>query len=199
MERKLVLATQNRDKVRELSALTSDLNLEALTLDAFPQIGEIEETGETLEENALIKAHTVFRSVGLPALADDSGLEVHYLGGAPGVLSSRFSGPGATYEANCRKLLEAMLGVPARRRKARFRCVLAFVTPDAEELVEGMVTGTITEEPRGSHGFGYDPVFLPEGSQHTFAEMLTEEKNRISHRARALLKIRPVLGQYFKH
>ena len=197
MERKLVLATQNRDKVRELTALTSDLGIEMLTLDAFPQIGEIEETGETLEENALIKARAVFRSVGLPSLADDSGLEVHYLGGAPGVRSSRFSGPGATYESNCRKLLDAMLGVPARRRRARFRCVLALVTPDGEELVEGVVTGTITEEPRGKQGFGYDPVFLPGESQRTFAEMLTEEKNRISHRARALQKVRSLLEQYF--
>jgi XTP/dITP diphosphohydrolase len=197
MERKLVLATRNTDKARELRALTSDLGIDVLTLDAFPGVGEIAETGETLEENALIKARAVFGSTRLPSLADDSGLEVHYLAGEPGVFSSRFAGPGATYESNCRKLLDAMLGVPPRRRKARFRCVLAFKTSDGDQVVEGIVRGTITEEPQGRHGFGYDPVFLPEGSQRTLAEMLPGEKNLISHRARALQMIRPVLEEYF--
>jgi XTP/dITP diphosphohydrolase len=197
LERKLVLATQNKDKAGELSALASHLGLGVLTLDAFPSIGEIAETGETLEENALIKARAVFRATGLPSLADDSGLEVYYLGGAPGVLSSRFSGPGATYESNCRKLLEEMLGVPPRRRNARFRCVLAFVTSDSVETAEGIVRGTIVEEPQGTNGFGYDPVFLPEGSPRTFAGMTAAEKNLISHRSRALEKLKPILDRYF--
>ena len=198
MDRKLVLATQNRDKARELVAMTSGLGIEVLTIDAFPAVGEVEETGETLEENALLKARAVFRVAGVPALADDSGLEVYYLAGAPGVFSSRYSGPGATYESNCRKLLAEMLGVPPRRRKARFRSVLAFVTHEGEQVVEGIVGGTITEERRGTNGFGYDPVFLPDGSALTFAEMSAEEKNRISHRGRALQNIRPVLEGYFR-
>jgi XTP/dITP diphosphohydrolase len=198
MDRKLVLATHNKDKARELVALSSVFNLDVLTLDSFPEIGEIDETGETLEENALIKARAVFRHSGLPSLADDSGLEVYYLGGDPGVISSRYSGQGATYVSNCRKLLDALLGVPPRRRKARFRCVLAFVTKTGEQLVEGVVMGSISEDPRGTHGFGYDPVFLPEGSLRTFAEMSPEEKNILSHRAKALAGIKPILESYFR-
>ena len=198
MERKLVLATRNKDKVRELEALTVDLNLHIVTLDSFPGIGEITEDGETLEENALIKGGTVFRITGLPSLADDSGIEVYYLNGAPGVFSSRFSGPGATYESNYRKLLGQMVGVPPRRRTAQFRSVLAFVSDGAEETVEGICRGTIAEEPEGKNGFGYDPVFVPEGSHLTFAEMSAAEKNRISHRSRALHNIRPVLERYYR-
>ncbi len=198
MERKLVLATQNKDKARELEALASGLDLSILTLDAFPNVGEITEDGETLEENALIKARTVFRITGLPSLADDSGLEVYYLNGAPGVFSSRYSGPGATYDSNCRKLLEQMLGVPPRRRHAQFRSVLAFTGPGMEEVVEGVCRGVITEDAAGVNGFGYDPVFIPDGSRLTFAEMAPVEKNKISHRSRALQAIRPLLEQYFR-
>jgi XTP/dITP diphosphohydrolase len=196
MERKLVLATHNKDKARELEALTQGLALDILTLDSFPQVGEIVENGETLEENALIKARTVFNMTGLPSLADDSGLEVYYLNGAPGVFSSRFSGPGATYQSNCRKLLEEMLGVPPRRRYAQFRSVLAFVNNGKAEIVEGVCRGRIAEEPAGSNGFGYDPVFVPDGSEMTFAEMTPAEKNRVSHRSMALQKIRPILEKY---
>lgn len=198
MDRKLVLATQNKDKARELQSLTADLGLQVLTLEDFPSIGEIVEDGATLEENALKKAGAVFEATGLPSLADDSGLEVHYLRGDPGVYSSRYAGPGATYQSNCRKLLAEMLGVAPRRRGARFRSVLALVADGTVKTVEGICRGVITEQPRGKNGFGYDPVFEPVGSSLTFAEMDPTEKNRISHRGKALELIRPVLLEFFR-
>jgi len=199
MEAKLVLATNNKDKARELQSLTGGLGIAILLLDAFPSMGEIVEDGATLEENALKKAREAFRHTGLPSLADDSGLEVHYLRGEPGVYSSRYSGPGATYESNCRKLLEEMKGVAPRRRGARFRSVLAFVAPEMETTVEGVCRGVITESPRGANGFGYDPVFAPVNSAGTFAEMTPIEKNSLSHRAKALRLMLPVLGTFFPH
>jgi len=190
---RLVLATRNEDKAAEFRALLGDGVTEVLTMESFPALGEIDEDGTTLEENALKKARTVFKATGLPSLADDSGLEVFYLNGAPGVYSARFSGPGATYESNCRKLLELMRGVPPRRRSARFRCVLAIVTRESEEVVEGVCHGRITESRQGTSGFGYDPVFVPAGHNRAFAEMNPEEKNKISHRALALNRLRPLL------
>lgn len=198
MERKLVLATHNTDKARELQKLTADLGLEILTLDAFPLVGEIVEDGLTLEENAMKKAIAVFKATTLPSLADDSGLEVHYLRGAPGVVSARYSGPGATYQSNCRKLLEEMLGVAPRRRGARFRSVLAFVAEGTHRTVEGVCRGSITEGPRGTGGFGYDPVFQPDGAFQTFAEMDAAAKDQASHRGKALRLITPVLTEFFR-
>jgi XTP/dITP diphosphohydrolase len=193
----LVLATNNLDKVRELKEMLPGTGIEVHTLSEFPQVGPVSEDGATLEENALKKARVVFRATGIPALADDSGLEVHYLRGEPGLFSSRYSGEGATYESNCRKLLAAMLGVPPRRRGARFRSVIAFVGKNVEELVEGVCRGSITESPRGANGFGYDPIFVPAGYNLTFAEMDPAMKNRISHRALALQKAVPVVEKYF--
>lgn len=196
--RRLVLATHNRHKAEELRALLRTTDIEVLTLDAFPQVGEIEEDNPTLEGNALKKARQVFRLTGMPSLADDTGLEVDALGGAPGVHSSRYAGPGATYADNVRKLLQELKDVPPHRRTARFRCVLAFVAPhNVERVVEGECRGTILHEPRGLHGFGYDPVFLPDGFTETFAEMNAATKNRISHRGEALRRIEPVLVEYF--
>ena len=197
MDRKLVLATHNKDKARELQTLCSDFGLHVLTLDDLSPIGEIIEDGETLEENALKKARAVFGATGIPSLADDSGLEVHYLRGEPGIYTARYSGPGASYQSNCKKLLTEMRGVPPRRRGARFRTVLAFIAEGTEETVEGICKGTITEEPLGKNGFGYDPVFLPVGALRTFAEMDPDEKNRISHRGKALELIRPLLSEFF--
>ena len=191
--RRVVLATHNKEKVGELRALLGKDTIEVATLDEFPNVGEIVEDGATLEENALKKAGTVFRATGLPALADDSGLEVYYLNMDPGVFSSRYSGPAATYGSNCRKLLEALRGVPPRRRAARFRCVLALVTKGIEEIVEGTCEGTILEEPRGTNGFGYDPVFQPKGYEKTFAEIEPDLKNSLSHRSQALIKMQPIL------
>jgi XTP/dITP diphosphohydrolase len=190
---RLVLATRNKDKAVELRALLGKNTIEVVTLDEFPNVGEIVEDGATLEENALKKAGTVFRATGLPALADDSGLEVYYLNMEPGVFSSRYSGPGATYESNCRKLLEALRGLPPRRRAARFRCALALVADGIEEIVEGSCDGTILEESRGTNGFGYDSIFRPTGHEETFAEMEPDLKNSLSHRSQALLKMKPFL------
>lgn len=197
----LVLATQNNDKVGELRVLLGGLDLDLLSLDRFPAIGSIEEDAETLEGNALKKARETFRFTGLPTLADDSGLEVRYLNDAPGVRSSRYAGPGATYADNRKKLLENLRGVPTRRRGARFRCVLAFVAPGGvEHLAEGSCRGVITESDRGEGGFGYDPVFMPVGQTLTFGEMEESIKNQLSHRARAAANIREFLRMYFlKH
>jgi XTP/dITP diphosphohydrolase len=192
--RKLVLATRNRDKVRELRSLLSDTNIELATLDEHPAIREIVEDQPTLEGNALKKAREVFRCTGLPTLADDSGLEVHYLNQEPGAHSSRYAGVSATYTDNCAKLLMNLRGVPGRRRAARFRCVLAFVAPNGlEKVVEGVCMGSITEYPRGSNGFGYDPIFVPNGYTQTLAEMPLELKNKLSHRSKAIQNIKSTL------
>jgi XTP/dITP diphosphohydrolase len=191
----LLLATHNRDKAREFQSLLEGLDIEILTLDRFPDVGEIVEDGATLEDNAVKKAREVSRITGLPSLADDTGLEVFYLNKAPGVFSARYAGPGATYAENCRRLLAELRGVPPRRRNAQFRCVLALTGWSAKELLaEGTCTGTITESPRGSHGFGYDPVFLPEGFTQTYAEMDDATKNRISHRGKAAVQMRALIA-----
>lgn len=193
----ILLATHNRDKAKEFQGILGDLGIELLTLDAFPLVGLVTEDGLTLEENALKKAVEVQRQTGLPSLADDTGLEVRYLNDAPGVYSSRFAGPGASYTDNVQKLLGALRGVPPRRRGARFRTVLAFVQASGHyEIADGAVRGVITESPRGSGGFGYDPVFLPDGFTETYAEMTTQTKNSISHRARAGAGMKDVLKKY---
>ena len=154
----------------------------------------MEEAGATFEENALIKARAVATFTGMRALADDSGLQVDYLGGEPGIHSARYAGEDGKYEANNRKLLAALEGVPLERRRARFVCWAALVSPDGtERTVEGIIEGTILEQPRGPGGFGYDPVFVPEGMERTMAELSEAEKNAISHRTRALRKLIPYL------
>lgn len=200
MAHKLVLATHNKHKAEEFKALLGDLPVELLTLDGFPGIGEIIEDEDTLEGNAEKKAREVFRATGLPTLADDTGLEVHYLGGEPGVYSSRYSGLNATYESNCKKLLANLRGVPPRRRAARFRCVLQFIAPDNIKFrADGIIKGVIIETPRGLNGFGYDPIFLPDGQSKTLAEMSPSEKNSLSHRANAAKAIKPKLIPYFQN
>lgn len=195
---RLVLATHNADKTKELRPFLGDLDVEVLTLDQFPQIGPIAENAPTLEGNAALKAEAVFKATGLPCLSDDTGLEVYYLNGAPGVYSSRYAGEGVTYAENVRKLLKAMQGVPPRRRGARFRTVMSFLAPGQDMLsVEAICKGTILENPIGNGGFGYDPVFLPVGQSLTFAQLTPEEKNGFSHRGRALVAIRPILLNYF--
>ena len=196
--KRLLIATHNRDKAAEFRSLLSGLEVEVLTLDSFPHIGSIAETGETLEENSALKARAVFEATHLPSLADDTGLEVYYLALAPGVWSSRYAGEGATYAENVAKLLREMKGVPARRRAARFRCVLTFVAsghPPAS--TEGMCKGAILEEPRGIHGFGYDPLFLPLAGDRTFAELDPASKNALSHRGEAMRRMLPILREYF--
>ena len=182
----IVLATHNRGKMKEMSSILAHLPVKLLTLDDFPQIGEIPETGDTLKENAFIKAETVHQKTGLPALADDTGLEVVALDGAPGVHSSRYDGETATFEDNCRKMLQEMDGIPAEERTAQFHTVIAFVSDSGIEWTEGMVEGRILENKRGDGGFGYDPLFYYPPLKKTFAELNSEQKNNISHRGKAL-------------
>jgi len=182
----IILATHNRGKMKEMSSILAHLPVKLLTLDDFPQIGEIPETGETLKENAFIKAETVHQKTGLPALADDTGLEVEALDGAPGVHSSRYDGETATFEDNCRKMMQEMDGIPAEERTARFHTVIAFVSNSGNEWTEGMVEGRILEKKRGDGGFGYDPLFYYPPLKKTFAELNSEQKNNISHRGKAL-------------
>jgi len=191
-----VLATFNRDKLRELSAL---LGLPGITLTALcdePGATAPEETGVTLRENALIKARAALRLTGLPVIADDTGLEVDALGGRPGVHASRFAGPGATYADNVRKLLAELQDVEPGRRTARFRCACVACLPDGRELVaDGVLEGRIIGAPRGANGFGYDPVFEVEGLGRTLAELPDAEKNALSHRARAVHALAAALAQ----
>ncbi|MDZ7339886.1 MAG: XTP/dITP diphosphatase [candidate division KSB1 bacterium] len=193
---KLVLATRNADKVREICAALEGLALEVLTLDQFPQVPDLIEDGQTLAENAIKKARTVYEFTRMLSLADDTGLEVDFLDGAPGVYSSRFAGPGATYDDNVQKLLQRLRKVPHEQRTARFRCVIAFVGPEVEQLVEGVCEGIILEQKRGQGGFGYDPVFYVPQLSQTFAEMPLAVKNKISHRGIALQKARALLEEW---
>jgi XTP/dITP diphosphohydrolase len=190
---RLVFATRNAHKVEEVAAILAGTGIDVVPLDATDLEGDPPETGDTFEANALEKARWVHARTGLPTVADDSGLEVDALGGAPGVRSKRFS-PEATSEANNRLLLER-LGATADRR-ARFRCVIAVVGPDGERTADGRCEGAIGTSPRGSQGFGYDPLFLPdEAPGRTLAELSMDEKNAISHRGRAFRQLRALLGE----
>jgi len=191
---KIVLATHNIHKARELKTLLSGFDIDVLTLDDISPEIELREDGVTFEANAFQKARSVHKQTKLLSLADDSGLEVFYLHGRPGVFSARYAGAHATDEMNNRKLLEEMRGVAPRRRRAQFRSVLALVGDGVEDATEGICSGLLGELPRGSNGFGYDPIFIPDGFTKTYAELTAEEKNRISHRARSFAKMKEVLG-----
>jgi len=193
----IVLATHNKDKIREIKKLLEDLPVEIKTFEDFPDMPNIDETGSTLEENAILKSNGINEYTGLPALADDSGLEVKALDGQPGVYSSRYAGPGCTYDDNNRKLLEELKGVSIERRQARFRTVIA-ITWDKNnvETVEGRADGIITTTKQGQSGFGYDPVFYYPPAGKTFAEMTLDEKNKVSHRGLALLKAKGLIKNY---
>lgn len=190
---KLVLASRNRHKLAELRTFLADLPVEVVSVDEVAPSLQLIEDGATFIENALKKARAVHAHSKLTALADDSGLEVFYLNGRPGVISARYAGEGAGDEANNRKLLDEMRGVAPRRRQAQFRAVLALVGPGFEEIAVGTCPGTLTESPRGTNGFGYDPIFRPEGYDRTYAELTQDEKNRISHRSRAFSAMHDVL------
>ncbi len=193
-QKRIVLATHNKDKTAEFQAIFADLGIDVASLDSYPAVGEVEEDGETLEENALKKAREVFKQTGLPSLADDTGLEVFYLNKAPGVYSARYAGEGASYRDNVDKLLRTLRGVPPRRRAAQFRCVLALVGWNRTDIVaEGVCQGNITESPRGSNGFGYDPVFVPAGLTMTYAELDPQTKNALSHRGRAAKELHEII------
>ncbi len=183
----IVLATHNKGKMSEINNLLSS-SYKVLTLDHFPNIKEIPETGKTLKENAFIKARTVFEMTGLPSLADDTGLEVESLGGDPGVYSARYAGEQASYQDNCEKLLKNMMRVPKKNREAKFRTVIAYKDDNRELSCDGSVKGEIARAPKGNFGFGYDSVFYYPPLEKTFAELSEEVKNSISHRGRALRK-----------
>lgn len=187
---RLVIASKNPDKIPEIEAVVIDSGMADEIVDGLDW-PDVDETGETLEENALLKVRAVVEAVGLPVMGDDTGLEVRSLGGAPGVFTARYAGPSATYEENVSKLL-AELGEEADRT-ARFRTVVALAMPDGVEVVaEGVLDGVIARRRRGSGGFGYDPVF--EVSGRTLAEMTLKEKNELSHRARAIRALAASIG-----
>lgn len=191
---RLVLASHNKKKAAELRSILEPIGFELSTLADFPGAPEPEETGETFAENAAIKAASALAFTGLPALADDSGLEVEALGGAPGVYSARFAGGGGDW-ANNLLLLEKLAGVPAERRRARFVSVVALARPGEEiRLFRGETSGRILEAPEGENGFGYDPLFLSDDLGVSFAVADGAAKNRISHRARALAQLAELLG-----
>lgn len=185
----LLLATRNRHKLAELEHFLGKFGIEVKSLYDFPEIGEIPETGETLAENAMIKARAGFSATGLATIADDTGLEVDALDGAPGVYSARYAGPEADFEANIAKLLDAMAEVSDEDRKASFRTAAVFLDEGHEIVAHGEVGGEITRQRFGSDGFGYDSVFYYPEKQKTFAQMSLEEKNLLSHRKRAFQKL----------
>jgi XTP/dITP diphosphohydrolase len=196
----IILASRNRKKIGELKSIIEacgfsgkDAAVTIHTPDDFPHCEEVEEDGATFEANAIKKAASIFRCSGMTAVADDSGLEVDALDGAPGVFSARYAGEGAGDWANLEKLLRELNGVPDEKRGARFVCCIALATKDGVKTFTGYVEGRIGTVPRGTKGFGYDPVFFPEGHDRTFAEMSDEEKSSMSHRGRALRELQGYL------
>ena len=194
----ILLATNNPHKAEEIRAILAGIDgLNIITPSELDEpIPDPVEDGMTLEENAWIKAHEICESTGFAVVADDTGLEVAALDGAPGVFSARYAGPDATYQDNCDALLSALSAAEAKDRTARFRTVICFTDGLRVLFAEGVVDGAITPEPRGESGFGYDPLFQPGGSDRTFAEMDPAEKNGISHRGRALRNLRDILAEY---
>lgn len=197
MPQQIVIASHNAHKVEEISYLLGDAGWEVLSLEAFPEIGDIEETGITFEENALIKANEVFARTNLLTISDDSGLEVDYLDGAPDVYSARYAGLDKSDSANNSKLLNALKDVPESQRGAQFRCVAAIVAQNYQKVVEGIVRGKIGEGVTGSSGFGYDPLFIPDGYDISFGEFDPADKHAISHRGIAFMRVKQVLMSEF--
>ena len=188
-KKQIILATFNSAKVKEIQQIFSLDQFELHSLGEFPHAEPVIEDGETLVDNALKKAHTSFQSLGLLSMADDTGLEVDGLDGAPGVRSSRFAGEHANAQENNEKLLRLLKGIPFEKRTARFRTVVAFVDGGKDHFVEGVCEGIIHLEYRGQMGFGYDPLFFVPEEKKTFAEMTAQQKNRISHRGIAFRKM----------
>jgi len=189
---RLVLATRNAGKVTELRQILDGVSapdgepIELVGMDAFPDVADVVETGVTFAANALLKAHAVAQATGLPTIADDSGLAVDVLGGSPGVFSARWSGRHGDDRANLELLLAQLGDVPDEYRQAHFACAAAFARPDGKEHVQhGQLPGTLIRAPRGTNGFGYDPILVPDGDTRTCAELTADEKNAISHRGKA--------------
>ena len=195
--RALLLATTNRHKLEEYSAIFSDIRFKLLSLYDVRLNINVEETGTTFAENAILKAQTYAQATGMLSLADDSGLEIDALGGAPGVYSARFAGVNTSYEERFRLIEQQLQGLPMEQRTARFRCSIALAEPSGYyRVVEGVIEGQIAESPRGDHGFGYDPIFLVPELGKTTAELTPDQKNRISHRGRAAQKARILLANW---
>ncbi|MCX5722971.1 MAG: XTP/dITP diphosphatase [Nitrospirae bacterium] len=196
MIRELVLATRNRNKVSELVALLGDVGLTIRGLDEFPGAPDVVEDGLTCEANAVKKAKAIAEFTGLPAVADDTGLEVDALGGRPGVYAARYAGEGATYEDNCRKLLQELTGLSQERRTARFVTVAAIALPSGDiRVAQGTLDGVIAAEASGTLGFGYDPLFFVPELGKTLAQLSADQKNRISHRAKAFAQAKDLLQE----
>ncbi|MBD0692536.1 RdgB/HAM1 family non-canonical purine NTP pyrophosphatase [Streptomyces sp. CBMA123] len=196
MSTRLILATRNQHKVAELRAILTEagLDVELVGADAYPEIPDVPETGVTFAENALLKAHALARATGLPAVADDSGLCVDVLNGAPGIFSARWSGKHGDDLANLNLLLAQLSDIAEPHRGAHFFCAAALALPDGtERVVEGRLLGTLRTAPAGDGGFGYDPILQPLGESRTCAEMTADEKNAISHRGQAFRALAPVV------
>ncbi|MTW84228.1 XTP/dITP diphosphatase [Virgibacillus dakarensis] len=189
--KQLIIATKNQGKAKEFNVFFGQFHINAISLlDLSETIPDIEETGTTFEENAAIKAETIANRMKIPVLADDSGLMIDALDGRPGVYSARYAGEPKSDEANIMKVLGELEGIPAEQRHARFVCVLAIAIPEQETTYyKGFCEGSITIQPRGTHGFGYDPVFIPDGYTKTMAELAPAEKNNISHRKNAISRL----------
>lgn len=195
---RLVLATRNEGKIRDLEAILREAlpDVEVVGLGEFPELEDVVESGVTFEQNAALKAVYAARMTGLPAVADDSGLAVDVLGGAPGVFSARWAGRHGDDAANLQLLLAQLADVPDEHRGAAFRCAAVIALPDGTTVCrEGDFRGTLTREPRGSGGFGYDPIFQVAGRSETSAEISAEEKNRISHRGKAFRALAPEVAR----
>jgi XTP/dITP diphosphohydrolase len=191
---RLVLATRNENKIREIRRILADVPAELISLADLPDVPLIDEDGATFEENAIRKALHVWKHTGLASISDDSGLEVEALHGEPGVRSARFAGEPVSYEANNEKLLKMLEGLPEEDREAKFVCVAVLVSPKGKIVLQrGELKGVIAHKPRGGYGFGYDPVFYLPGQKRTVAELDPETKNEISHRANALLALKPFI------
>jgi len=194
---KIVLATHNEDKCAEMTAMLDEFPIQLISLEDFPEIGEIKENGSSLEENALIKARTVHSITKLLSWADDTGLEVDVLGGKPGVYSARYAGENCSYSDNVQKLLQKMENIPTDKRIAHFKTAIALVGENMELVSEGVVEGMITTKPKGVGGFGYDSVFYVLDKNKTYSEMKMTEKNQISHRGKAIQNMIKLLQSQF--
>lgn len=191
----IILATHNLDKSKELQESLRDSKIKILTLSDFPEIGEIVEDGNSLEENAFIKSRTVFNLTNIPTISDDTGLEVDALNGAPGIYSARYAGINASYTDNVNKMLNQLKNVDKNLRTATFKTVVTFVSNDLELVSEGSVKGFITEKPSGNSGFGYDPIFYVIEKNKTFSEMNINEKKECSHRGKAIANLKQLFKE----
>jgi XTP/dITP diphosphohydrolase len=184
-----ILATHNLNKITEIKKAFDDAEIDILSLHDFPDLPDVIEDGATIEENSLKKAKEIFEHTRITAIADDTGLEVDYLDGAPGVYAARFAGENCTYEDNNIKMLKSLKGVAVDNRGAKFRCIVSMYGQDILEVTQGILEGEIIEELTGNNGFGYDPIFKPKGFEITLAELSLDDKNKISHRGQAVSKM----------